>query len=58
MSKTTMLFFIPEKSKNSVRTPGFVPKPSFIGEGSGKVFSFTVYPRFLEEKVRVLDLPK
>jgi integrase len=46
------------KSRNSVKTPRFVPKPLIIGEGSGKVFKFTAYPRFLEEKVRELDLPK
>ena len=46
------------KSRNTVKTPRFVPKPSLVGEGSGKVFKFTAYPRFLEEKVRELDLPK
>ncbi len=43
---------------NSIETPGFVPKPLVIGDGSGKVFKFTAYPRFLEEKVKDLDLPK
>ncbi len=46
------------KSRNSVKTPRFVPRPLLIGEGSGKVFNFTAYPRFLEEKVKELKQPK
>lgn len=38
------------KSRNSVKTPRFVPKPILIGEGRGKVFMFNAYPCFLEER--------
>ena len=46
------------KSRNSAKTPRFVPEPLCIDEGSEKVFSFTAYPRFLGEKVRGMKAPK
>jgi integrase len=46
------------KSQNSRRTPRHLPRPSFIfPSGCDKVFEFTAYPRFLEEKVRELSQP-
>lgn len=43
------------KSRNSQKTPRHLPRPLFIKCGpEGKVFTFTAYPRFLEEKVKEL----
>lgn len=47
------------KSQNSQRTPRHLPRPSFIAfSGCDKVFEFTAYPRFLEDKVKELNQPK
>jgi integrase len=48
------------KSRNSERTPRYVPKPPFISiYGRGKVFKpWTSYPRFLEDKIKGLGQPK
>ncbi len=46
------------KSRNSVETPRFVPKPKWLKKGDGKVFEHNAYPRFLEEKVKSLGQPK
>lgn len=47
------------KSKNSARSPRFVPKPEYIKPGGeGKVFKeWDAYPRFLEDKVKSLKHP-
>lgn len=40
------------KSRNSNRIPRFVPKPTWLDEGEGRVFkTWTAYPRFLEKYV-------
>lgn len=48
------------KSRNSVKTPRFVPRPEYIKPGGkGKVFpKHEAYPRFVEEKVEKLKQPK
>lgn len=48
------------KSQNSKRTPRHLPRPYWLTAGGlrGKVFDFTAYPRFLEEKVKELGQPK
>ncbi len=47
------------KSRNSVRSPRFVPRPEYVSPaGKGKVFKeWDAYPRFLEEKVKFLKQP-
>ena len=53
-----MVVLYTRKSRNSVETPRFVPKPEWLKQGEGKVFEHNAYPRFLESKVKNLGQPK
>ena len=56
--KEDMVVLYTRKSRNSVKTPRFVPKPDWLEKGKGKVFKHNAYPRFLEGKVKMLGQPK
>ena len=56
--KDDIVILYTRKSRNSVKTPRFVPKPDWLEKGEGKVFKHNAYPRFLEWKVKSLGQPK